>query len=252
MTTKEGVMEKLDSTILNIENGKGISFNFSAAFYLRYLRILKSFREKLKDTKLFNRLEDCWYYSLVLYDTKFVLNLNHVTKIIINPKDLQENQISYDQTFELVKEDVRLLSVQEFAELHDMTEAGVRQLIRRGRLPNAVKFGNSWRIPELSEMTNLRKLQHHYYLDDNVEVIPVGDEEISGYDHVIIKPDDSKKNYYKIEFVNMKTHQEHQKKRIEEYFKAFSLMQKDKEKLESWLIANPLVKTPSSLITTIE
>ena len=252
MITKEGVINKLKEIINDIENGRGLKEKYSAAFYMRYLRILKMFYSRIQETTLFNELEDCWYYNCILYDTKMVLNLNHIVYLEINPNDEMERTISYDQRFELVSVDVQLLSVQEFAELHSMSEAGVRQLIRRGRIPNAVKYGNTWRIPELSEMSNMRRLQHHYFIDDVVEGIPLGDDKITGYDHVIIKPDDSKKNFYLIEFENTKAHKESQIERLEAYYKAFSLLQKDKEKLESWLISNPLVKTPSSLITMIE
>lgn len=253
MTNKTQLIEKITTKIRDIENGRNLKSHFSPGFYMRYLRLLKQFNERLLSTRLFNSLEDYWYYSCTLYDTKFVLNLNHVHTMKIDEDDNNSIEASYDQIFDLVVVNTQMLSVQEFAELHNMSEAGVRQLIRRGRLPNAVKVGNSWRIPELSEMTKQRRLQHHYYWGDDVESIPIEGQELKGFNRVVISPDSEKKDFYQVSFINdKKTFEDSQIQRLTEYAKAFSMMQKDKEKLETWLISNPMVLTPSSLIETIE
>lgn len=43
---------------------------------------------------------------------------------------------------------MKLLSVTEFAQKHNVQPATVRQKIIRGNLPEAFKVGNTWAIPE--------------------------------------------------------------------------------------------------------
>jgi hypothetical protein len=40
-----------------------------------------------------------------------------------------------------------MLTCQQYAKLHGITEGRVRQLCIAGRIPGAVKFGKAWAIP---------------------------------------------------------------------------------------------------------
>lgn len=48
--------------------------------------------------------------------------------------------------------DTKLLTVDDYANTYGVNTGTVRQWIRRGKIRNAIKLGNEWRIPELTDM----------------------------------------------------------------------------------------------------
>lgn len=53
--------------------------------------------------------------------------------------------------------DKKILTIKEYANLHGVTDATVRQKILRGNLPQAYKIGSTWAIPADTEYTDNRK-----------------------------------------------------------------------------------------------
>ena len=50
-----------------------------------------------------------------------------------------------------------LVPIKEYAEMHGISPATVRQRILRGAMPGAVKLANSWFVPRDLQLTDNRK-----------------------------------------------------------------------------------------------
>lgn len=246
MLSKSDILSKLSDYINRIEHGEDVSLNISDALYYRYLINLNKFKLLILATELPESFGDDWYYTCFFYDTKFVLQLN---KDYSMEKDSDGNiQVAY-QALEILKYEIKLLTAHDYAKINNVTEGAVRQWIRRGKLLNAIKFGNEWRIPELSDVNyRIHHFQHHYYWDCELYDIPleICESYIKKYDSLIIKELTTPKKY-NLHFFSRKGGMDDVQSSVD-----IELPIKDKEKLELWMIANPLVKTPASLIDALQ
>ena len=246
MRTKNDIINRISDYIDLIESGENVCLNISEALYYRYIINLKKFKQLIQQTELPESFGDDWYYKCVFFDTKFALHLN---KDGIPTKDKDGNVQTPFHFLEILIFEIKLLTAREYATINNVTEGAVRQWIRRGKLLNAIKFGNEWRIPELSDVNRkLRIFQHHYYWDSDLFEVPAGiyESQLKKYDSLIIK-ESSEPQKYNLHFYSRKYNPRSVRSTCDVEIPA-----KEKEKLELWLIANPLVKTPASLIQVLE
>ncbi len=215
--------------ISDIEQGINLKPGFSPGFYFRYLIQLKRAEKKLDSLVIPNVGESGCYYICKFYDTKFVLEIC--------------DDAGKEIPSEIILAETPLLDVPSFAKINGITEGAVRQWIRRGKLPGAIKFGNEWRIPELCDISAKKGLSRKYIWDSALSDVPEEIDFIATYDTLEIF-DTCGNGKYKIlcsgRFV---FHHDNLEMVIDV---------KQKEKLELWLIANPLVRAEASLIDTLE
>ena len=156
----------------------------SAAFYHAYENLLIKFEQKIKKTVLFEYLEDCWYYAMSITYSGAQLSLCHANK-----------------HFRLVAVDTKLLTVDDYANTYGVNTGTVRQWIRRGKIRNAIKLGNEWRIPELTDMPTRGYQTGIYMWMEYLKNLPKEYEFFRNYTTAMFNQDSIDKNKFRITFV---------------------------------------------------
>ena len=214
--------------ISEIEQGINLKPELSAGFYFRYLIQLRKAKDKLSSIVIPDVSECNCYFVCKFYDTKFILEIC----------DDREKEIPS----EIILAETPLLDVPSFARLYGITEGAVRQWIRRGKLPGAIKFGNEWRIPELSDVSVKKVVSRKYIWDSTLSEVPEVFDYITSYDTLEIF-NSSENGKYSVLCSSRNT--------VKHDNLEMKIDLKEKEKLELWLIANPLVRAEASLIDTL-
>lgn len=188
LETKNRILKKAETDKLH-----------SAAFYHVYENLLNKFEEKIKKTVLFEHLEDCWYYAMSITYSGAQLSLCHANKGKIG----EEGQVvvTEDQHFRLVTVDTKLLTVDDYANTYGVNTGTVRQWIRRGKIRNAIKLGNEWRIPELTDMPTRGYQTGIYMWMEYLKNLPKEYEFLRNYTTAMFDQDSIDKNKFRITFV---------------------------------------------------
>jgi len=106
-----------------------------------------------------------------------------------------QGQLVPDEDYTLHCTSSKLLSLEEFGMIHDVAADTVRQWIRRGKIRSAVKMGNDWRIPELSDLPERGYKPGSYYWREEIPNPPEEVPDINSYDEVSIFPAEGKGNW---------------------------------------------------------
>ena len=133
------------------------------------------------------------------------------------------------QEFDLVKVSTRLLTVEEYASIYEVSFGKVRQWIRRGKLRSAIKAGSEWRIPELSEITGRGYRRATFHWDDKLSDVPEEYSYLKEYSWLSIDQNVKDKNLFRVVCLGKDT------KSLEMIMET-----KEREKFELYLISNPL------------
>ena len=143
MTSKEDILRDLGWKIITIEQGKEteeLKYH-SINFRDRYLDLLRRFRDKVEKTRFFNNLEPWWNYYYSIDELGITLYLQYASSV-----DFDDNKeissMMVDEEFELLSVKTKMLTVEDYAQLYEVTVGTVRQWIRRGKLRCAVKLGS--------------------------------------------------------------------------------------------------------------
>lgn len=194
LTSKEGVLKKIDWLIQKETDAARCDVSKSSAHYHNLIGLLQSFRNDVEDTAFMNKLEPWWTYTIALYDYKVELTLEHY-KEWDDSDEYGEITGSTDAEYVVVTKPAKLLSVDEFAETHGIEPVTVRQWIRRGRLRCAIKQGREWRIPVFAQLPHRGYTGATYALKDIFTVFPKGYEFLAGYDSLLITQNSNKKDF---------------------------------------------------------
>lgn len=146
MQTKEffsldQVVEYLDFIISSAESlGKARS----NVFFTK-IKLLKDLKDILISRGL-PTLPDSgsWCYSIDVSYYAVYVYLRKTEASMVSPVDQEESR------YRLIRMEGKLLTIDQYAEQHDMTEMVVRKHLLRGRLPYSRKVSTVWLIPELS------------------------------------------------------------------------------------------------------
>ena len=233
MTNKDAVCHELHRYISDIESGDNLKTEYSAGFYFRFLLQLKKFENEIYDVPLPFFLnenpEEKWHYVCKFYDRKFVLQLQ-------NAPD--------EKSLDILTIESKMLNVTDFAKLYGVTDGAVRQWIRRGFIPGAVKYGNEWRIPELYDMHGAKRAENReYYWDSELSDVPEKYECFNAYDGLRISKTKDRGVFRLFFFRRYKKGHDNLE---------LTVNTKEKEKIELWVIANPLVRTQASCIDILQ
>ena len=150
-TSKEDILDWIKEARKRIIRKSEKDKKHSAAYYHIYQKMLEEFYDRIKQIKLFNRLEDFWYYMISFSDTGAKLFLCYADKCEYNEKG-HVIQIGQGQILPLIIIPAKNLTVEEYANMYGVGVGTVRQWIRRGKIRNAKKRGREWLIPELTEL----------------------------------------------------------------------------------------------------
>ncbi len=231
MTSKQDLLKKFDCIIKTVNQKSQDDTRHSAAYYHVVNELLKKFQKKLVSTRLFTELEDWWAYELTLSYDGIYLFCNHYNFRGLAP----DNKLDMvcDQEFILLSVKSQLLTVEQYAEQYGVESVTVRQWIRRGKIRTATKYGKEWRIPILTEPPTRGYSPASYSWKQPLTELPKGYEFLASYDKVLILQVPEAKRQYQLFFsttdnIDIK--------------KCIQVTESEKEKLELFLIAHPLVK----------
>lgn len=241
ITTREELLNELESYLSAAMSKKGLAIydTHSKEFKKRYLGLVTEFYNKIKNINLFNELEPWWSYYCEIDEIGASLHLAHAECVGID-NDGMIDVFVIDDDFELVKINTKLLSVEEYAQIYEVSVGTVRQWIRRGKIRGAIKTGNEWRIPELSELQGRGYSTGRYYFKEGLCGIP---EE---YAFV------SRSNYIRIEQGEGDMYKIYYSGDADEEDNMVMMNTKEREKFELYLISNSDINVYQERFATIE
>lgn len=231
MTSKQDLLKKFDCIIKTVNQKSQDDTRHSAAYYHVVNELLKKFQKKLVSTRLFTELEDWWAYELTLSYDGIYLFCNHYNFHGLAP----DNKLDMvcDHEFILLSFKSELLTVEQYAEQYGVESVTVRQWIRRGKIRTATKYGKEWRIPILTEPPTRGYSPASYSGKQPLTELPKSCEFLVAYDKVLILQIPEAKRQYQLFFSTTDNI---------EIKKCIQVTEAEKEKLELFLIAHPLVK----------
>ena len=228
-TSKEDILEWIKEARKRIIRKSEKDKKHSAAYYHIYQKMLEEFYVRIKQTKLFNHLEDFWYYMISFSDTGAKLFLCYADKCEFDDKG-RVIQIGQGQSLPLIVIPAKNLTVEEYANMYGVGVGTVRQWIRRGKIRNAKKRGREWLIPELTELPGRGYQSGVYEWFEYLEDLPEEYEFLRNYTVVIINQNRENKKLYEVTFAAGGVIPE--KKEYNE---------KERERLELFLISHPQI-----------
>ena len=225
MTSKDDVLNQLSLLRIQFKCKSETDREHSASFYNTLEDMLERMKKKVKQTHLFQELEDWWCYIITISSSGIKVNLQLCSEESFDEKGEFEPFLIIEE-FELIRVDSKMLTVDEYAQLYLVDQGTVRQWIRRGKLRSAVKHGSEWRIPELSE-PNFRGYKFgQYEIRGYIDGLPDKYSFIKAGAIVNFEQCAEDKKLYKISFSGIK-------------HEAIYCETKEREKLELILIASP-------------
>lgn len=201
----------------------------SAAYYAVMDKLFDRLITKTKQTRLFNHLEDWWAYQFSISSDGGIVELQYTGYASFNEKGHQTGAV-IDEFFEVIHVPCRLLTVEEYAQLYKVETGTVRQWIRRGKIRTAKKYGNEWRIPELTDVPQRGYKMGQYQWKEELTDVPESYEYMKSPAIATFYQDkeDTKLFHFKLS--------------RKDDFRETTLSLPEREKLELYLIAHPLVK----------
>lgn len=210
----------------------------SAAYYSVLDGLFGKLQEGVENLVLFDQLEDCWAYSFYINSEGASVYLDHFSYVTFD-KDGNNTSILYNANFELLKIPCRMVTVEEYAKTYEVEQGTVRQWIRRGKIRTAKKYGNEWRISELTEPPKRGYSTGSYAWDDSLTDAPDEYEYLRTPGSLCISQDEKDTKIYHVIVSHGMT--------IE---KSRRLGVREREKLEHFLISHPLIRYIPSEYTT--
>ena len=122
-----------------------------------------------------------------------------------------------------------MLSVDEYAKLYEVEQVTVRQWIRRCKLRTVEKAGKEWRISELTDVPKRGFEPAQYRWRAELTDLPVGFEFLNDYIMATLVKSDSG-DAFKVLFTDGTG--------VQSKTRAMELTNEEREKLESYFIAN--------------
>lgn len=148
--------------------------------------------------------------------------------------------ISEERSYNVMDVKSRRLTMEEFGKLHGVEGDTVRQWIRRGKFPMAIKFGTDWRIPELAISAADDDFRLYYIegdLMDPPEELVVAEK----YNMIsIVKQRENRRLQWRLEL-------ELDGEMIDE----MEMLTKDKERIERYLVSQPAAESSHGNIAWI-
>lgn len=241
------ILESKEALCIADRKIKGLHHR-SEACYTRLGRLFDKFYKEVETMFLMEPLSDWWGYGISVRETGISLKLCHFTILYDFNRERTEEyptigQLAADEDYTIHITSAKLLSLDEFGEIHNVAGDTVRQWIRRGKIRSAVKMGNDWRIPELSDLPERGYTPGSYYWKEEIPNPPEEVPDINEYDNVYIHTAEEK-GMWTVMFGHEKMDDIPDRKLLK-------LNGKQKEKLELYFISHPLVLCPNNYLGEI-
>lgn len=238
MNTVEGAIERfVKERDYMLELAKKDAIR-SVAYYTALERMTNDFIDKVSKRRFPILNDELWGYEVFFDQTSVCLELTKFDYAPFGEGDETEYRFYETEHMPLFRVEPKLLSISEYAAQYAVDDRTVTQWIRRGKIRNAKKIGNSWMIPEITDTPTRGYTSASYYLD--VDVRPLSDEYpfLVGIEHVMIQQDDDDKNKYIISCYKSDSSEGviYRPVHVEEW------TIKEKEKFELGLISHPSVR----------
>lgn len=209
----------------NAENDR----EHTAAYYSVLDKLFDALIEKTRKTKLFDKLEDWWAYAYSISSDGGKVELQYYKWVQYdNEGEMRTGHI--DQSFVVINVPCRLLTVEEYARLYRVETGTVRQWIRRGKIRTARKFGNEWRIPELTDVPQRGYRAGTYIWSEELTDVPECYEYLRQPAIATLSQDPDNTNLFHVTIG-----------RKNSGYQRVDLSTQEREKLELFLIAHPMV-----------
>ena len=226
ITTKEEIVKEIEKKVESIRSGEGDEGRKTVKSHMAFLVFSEGFLERVKEVHLPEIVTEGWELGFYITENSACLYLQLIES------DNEGNGYSILETFDLVTMETKMLTVEDYAHMHDVSVVTVRQWIRRGKIRKARKFGSEWRIPEFVEPAS-GKYQDVIFVwgSNKLTNLPPEYEYLNEYREIAITQADS--DTYKAALSNHASSK----------YRLIRLNTREREKLELWLIGNPFVKS---------
>jgi len=235
LNTKERLIKRILDDKKVIETRSHTDPIHSGAFYHAVLSLIDEFHQTIENTILPKELEENWVYEIGYNYEGIKLFLVHNDKReYYDEKSNREYDFSFtDQDFTLVIVKAKYLTAEEYAKSRNVGVGTVRQWIRRGKLRTAKKFGNEWRISEISDPPQRGYQSASYTLPNDLYGVPEELKYLKGKNNVTIFRDPNQIDQY---YVSLWEDGKEEEKYEGE---PLIISAAEREKLELFLIGNP-------------
>ncbi len=204
--------------------------------------LLDRFSAEVSGLHLMNLTQDWWQYEITVRETDITLSLVRAEVIYDRGRRWTEKNRPFllpVQQYPLYTTRARLLSPEEFGALYGVSGGTVRQWIRRGKVRSASKFGNAWRIPELTLVrSGERYSEGSYAWSTELPDVPEEFACLNEYRAASVSSVHGKKDRWNVFLSEGENAEE----------KTLSLDGKAKERLELYLIGEPLVECVNNFL----
>lgn len=240
LTTKDDILTQLWLETMSWQ--KNEQNRLSEAGLKILLKVADAFKKKVEKAILFNELEPWWVYSVETDSTGMTLLLEHYADHYDSYFDREGNYTGsfIDESFEILKVHTRLLTIEEYASTYGVETVTVRQWIRRGKLRTAIKYGREWRIPELTDVPGRGYKMGQYEWSEKLTDVPEEFSFLSHCDLITLEQSKKDKTLYIASFTSKEDDGNHHM--------VCELDVKERERLELYLISNPLIRYISDTV----
>lgn len=161
--TKEDIQQSF-SEFVEV-NWDGDKIEYTKTYQKNLLELSSRFKVALNNCLLPNLTDDWWYYDFTPRNDGIELNLFYCDEIELDENGELSGTTS-TQEFTLLSVKCDYLKVEQFANIHNVTNTTVRQWIRRGKLRTAKKIGRDWLIPSIAERPSrgFKNVSYHWKL----------------------------------------------------------------------------------------
>jgi len=233
--TKEDILKSLDLYMENIEYNDDEDYGYTDAMVKKQIELCNKFKKELKKCKLPILTELWWYYNYSFTGDGVELNLCAADEdsIEINDGDDYIGSMSYIIEHKLLDIKCELVTIEQYAEIQEVSPNTVKQWIKRGRLRNAKKNGEDWLIPSIENKPSREYESVDYLIEDstslNIQEFPL----VSMCDSIWIYQDKEDKSKFICILMKWESH----------FRQELILTKKEVEQLEYALISSGKVKT---------
>ncbi len=229
ITTKAEIVKEVEKRVEAIRAGEGVEAGKTVKSHLAFLEFSERFLERVKNTHLPEIVTEGWELGFCITESYATLYL----QLVDIKKKAKKKSYDYSilETFDLIEMKPKMVTVEDYAGLHDVNVVTVRQWIRRGKLRKAQKYGNEWRIPEFTEPAAGKYRDGIFSWHEKLQNLLPEYDDLNDYRQIAITQADS--DTYKVAFMSKDTKKN----------KVLKMNTKEREKLELWLISNPFVKS---------
>lgn len=206
----------------------------SKEYYARLSELFDRFYDDVKSMYLLEPLNDWWGYGITVRVTGISLMLCHLLVVYDGNRATTDKYrttgvLLSDEEYAIHTTETKMMTLDEFGKMYDVSADTVRQWIRRGKIKEALKFGSDWRIPGITDISDGKLHVGDYKWNEKLSNYPTEFPDINNYTNAIIS---GHKGKWQVIFGN---------ENDDVLRNSIPLTVKEKEKLELYLISNPMV-----------